>query len=702
MGPEILVVGNEAAQQPFWNAIEDEGYDVVLCMEHELSGRLAQAPLPAVMVLSMDKTDYAAVLSQCRRHPDGAALPVILFAHAKGPIDNLADLIELGADQVLYAPVDEALFGQALIALAGPGEPRSPLNRPPRRSKTLLGPRGEARKASPRSAPSAFAESLSKHAPSEVVSEPLEPIFQENLVDEDTLDRLEDQALDALQAEEEQAIERDLAAFRLDDLPRIETEDQGFDPQDAEGDLFGKSKDAGRPERTSTHVGRKALTPPPPPVDPGGNTAEIPREDLPLRADLRPEDPKSSRGELALLARRLEQSGEPGVDAFGNETIRIQSRYSQEPQAPARPAAASAQLPPVLRGQTEGLLSQIEVPRLLWALCQARYDGVLDLSTAHDARLRIAWREGCIRSIRCSELGDSLPASLWRRLLLTKAQCDELSSIPCSAQVPETMIAHLLRRGWLAQDEQAFVLSRWIEDTVLRWWTVGSGQWKLTPDAGHWLCKEGRSNWDLSSVFLNACISQVTPALASLWLGERSFAPRLREQRMEGGLAPDAWLASRFGASTMQRQWLACASGQGLETLEASVGWQARYGGSSAGLCYALSVLGLVDLPEPTPLDPARSHIRLRERLSARLALALSGSYFDFLGLSAQASSAQAALAAQNLKDAIAAIEQDPAKLAHVEDLVLALKENLQAAQRVLGDDQARAMYQQAQREEEQ
>lgn len=724
MAPEILVVGDVAAQQPLWYSIEDRGYEVLLCMEQEVAGRLAKSPLPAAMVLSMDGTDYAAVLSQCRRHPEGASLPVVLLAHAQGPVGSLADLIELGADQVLYAPVDPKLLAQALLSLAGPGQEMPAVPQPcsPRRPRVSGRRRSAAAAGTSKEKPSArpaFAASLAQHAPAAVEfapapAESISPDVSDKFhlpearapehdfawASDLEQDREEDRALDALVAEE-RAIQRDLAAFRLQDLPRIEDPSPGFDPRDAEAGLFGAPEPQSHPERTSTQLGRPVQSPPPPPPsdpglyghrdDPAGHTAEIPRDEIPARARLRTGQ-QSSRGELARLARRLENRGEGPVESAGHETIRIKSRYSvsAEPGSEFRSELTTSG---PFNGQRQGLLSQLEVPRLLWELSEARFDGVLDLTSCDDTSLRIAWRAGLIRTVKGSEEGDSLPASLWRRLLLTKAQYEELCSIPSNAQVPETMVAHLVRRGWLSGEEQSSALSHWIEDTVLRWWTVGSGRWKLTPDSDHWLCKQGKSNWDVASVFLSACIQQVTPALARLWMGERSYAPQIKFNRVDSGLSPEAWIAQRFGASPMVRQWLTSADGRPIEVLEEQLGWQQRYGGSSMGLCYALEVLDLIELPELASQQAARTHALLRERLSARLSLALSGTYFEFLGLSNQASSAQADLASQNLREALRRIEQDPVKLAPVEDLVLALKENLQAAQRVLGDEDARAMY---------
>ncbi len=124
MGPEILIVGDRSHRGALIPRVQDLGYTVTPVRERELSGRVASLPAPAAVLVCLGETNASELVDAVRRGRDD--VPVVLLGSLGGELRDLADVLELGADHFLAAPVGDDELALVLRELAGPGTPETP------------------------------------------------------------------------------------------------------------------------------------------------------------------------------------------------------------------------------------------------------------------------------------------------------------------------------------------------------------------------------------------------------------------------------------------------------------------------------------------------------------------------------------------------------------------------------------------------
>ncbi|HEY0133272.1 MAG TPA: hypothetical protein VGB85_04305, partial [Nannocystis sp.] len=121
MGPEIFIVGDRSHRGALIPRVQDLGYTVTPVRERELSGRVASSPAPAAVLVCLGETNASELVDAVRRGRDD--VPVVLLGSLGGELRDLADVLELGADHFLAAPVGDEELARVLAELAGPGAP---------------------------------------------------------------------------------------------------------------------------------------------------------------------------------------------------------------------------------------------------------------------------------------------------------------------------------------------------------------------------------------------------------------------------------------------------------------------------------------------------------------------------------------------------------------------------------------------------
>jgi len=124
VGPEILIVGDRSHRGALIPRVQDLGYTVTPVRERELTGRVASLPAPAAVLVCLGDTHASELVDAVRRGRDD--VPVVLLGSLGGELRDLADVLELGADHFLAAPVGDEELARVLAELAGPGTPETP------------------------------------------------------------------------------------------------------------------------------------------------------------------------------------------------------------------------------------------------------------------------------------------------------------------------------------------------------------------------------------------------------------------------------------------------------------------------------------------------------------------------------------------------------------------------------------------------
>ncbi|MCA9638514.1 MAG: hypothetical protein KC420_20940, partial [Myxococcales bacterium] len=128
MAPDLLIIGEPGERQDLLGRVERFGYRAVAAAASTLARHL-DAATPAAILLSARGVEDGPLLAELRRDPQGLGIPVILYSELGGAIRDLADVLELGADRFLVAPVDDDELRAALVAVLGPCDP-TPLGAP--------------------------------------------------------------------------------------------------------------------------------------------------------------------------------------------------------------------------------------------------------------------------------------------------------------------------------------------------------------------------------------------------------------------------------------------------------------------------------------------------------------------------------------------------------------------------------------------
>ena len=122
MAPDLLIIGEPPEGEDLSRRVEAFGYRSATTGAGELAHHLGEFS-PAAILLCARGCDVRRLLSQLRQDPKGMGIPVILHSTLGGEIVDLADVMELGADRFLVAPVDDDELRETLLELLGPSEP---------------------------------------------------------------------------------------------------------------------------------------------------------------------------------------------------------------------------------------------------------------------------------------------------------------------------------------------------------------------------------------------------------------------------------------------------------------------------------------------------------------------------------------------------------------------------------------------------
>lgn len=126
MAPEVLIVGDSTQRSELVARMQRLGYAAALCSVAALHERVEQGAVPAAVVVCTQDVEPRPLMTSLRSTRRGCGVPVALHGPVGGKIEDLADLLDLGADHFLEYPANDEQLAAALEQLAGPGQPRPP------------------------------------------------------------------------------------------------------------------------------------------------------------------------------------------------------------------------------------------------------------------------------------------------------------------------------------------------------------------------------------------------------------------------------------------------------------------------------------------------------------------------------------------------------------------------------------------------
>ncbi|MGH1348107.1 MAG: DUF4388 domain-containing protein [Nannocystales bacterium] len=424
-GP-ILIVGEAQRCIPLVRRVVGLGYPVEACGLPELTGRVREGNGPAAVMLCAEGPAASAVMQELRSMRRGVSIPVTLCGRLGGAIRDLADVLDLGADQFLEEPFEDATLASTLTALAG--APPAPPPEPDSASTAV-------------SADQPLRTEVLDHAPSADTERHDEGRRNGGSVDPSigrlgrTLDLLEGRLRarsEGLASESSDELERSLLG--LEPAPSVD-DDPGVNGAFV-GELLTAAAGAGGVSRQ--------------------------HEISPIDSTTRLEGVSSTH---ALLERPV---------TYVRET---DERRDTERNAGSRRRVA-------LSVEREGDLGDLELPRMLWSLHRSRYTGRVDL---HQGRVeKQLWLEqGELVFASSSEPEDRLVNALVRRGLLTRTQYDAARSL--AAKDPRRVGQLLVEAGFLKADALPEAIRTQVLGIVTSAFVWRRGQWSLEENA---LCDE--------------------------------------------------------------------------------------------------------------------------------------------------------------------------------------------------------------------
>ena len=128
MSPDVVIVGDRARSAELLGPVRALGYVAELRPAEPLESLLAGGP--AVLLIDLRETRVRPLLAKLRADSPGAAA-ILLYGELGGEVRDLADLLELGADRLLGAPLDEAELGAALAEHLGAAAGAAPVRGEP-------------------------------------------------------------------------------------------------------------------------------------------------------------------------------------------------------------------------------------------------------------------------------------------------------------------------------------------------------------------------------------------------------------------------------------------------------------------------------------------------------------------------------------------------------------------------------------------
>jgi CheY-like chemotaxis protein len=648
--PEILIVGDEARRAALLDRIERLGYRVAFRAPYELDRRIREGPAPGAVVVCTADTDPAVLMARLRRSRRGSAVPVILFGTLGGDTRDLADVLDLGADQFVEDSADDDTMASALEELAGP----------PMREAPDDGGRIPSSSESDGGGPSGgeSVESEASEGP------------RESMMGTDTgLHERRDSALGQLHRTLSM-VESRLRSSETSPSPPYDTEVDDID---------------------LATMGLDGV----PDVDGDGGTLDPVESDVPLQTldESLPVSPEEET-DLPMANLRQARSGRPETTVRLDEAGIGGPSYVQH--AVPAPVASEAALPSVGRRRryagpamaTEGSLAEIEVPRLLWRLHRARLTGVLSLSRGRVEK-QVRFIDGEVVFANSNLSRDRLVDGLFRRGVITRSQYETARRL--AAKEPRRAGQLLVEAGFVKPRELHGVLRghlRRIIDSTFSW---DEGNWSVERGPG---CDE-KILLEMPAAALIMEGVRHGMHTRQLWslVGSGDLYPRLsrRSSLVAGG---SRGLAEELRLSPSEERCL--ANLDGTHTLAELVEEGAVDEPELLTLVYALSVFELLELlgePEATA-TPGHDPVELdRERVRDRLRLARQADYFALLGVGRDATRIDIVRAYEDLAETFGEDNLEEAAANELAEEMRELRAALAQARDILADDAMRSAY---------
>lgn len=416
-GP-ILIVGEAQRCIPLVRRVVGLGYPVEACGLTELTGRVREGTGPAAVMLCAEGPAAAEVMRELRSMRRGVSIPVTLCGRLGGAIQDLADVLDLGADQFLEEPFEDSTLASTLTALAGSPPKALP---EPASASTAVSVEEPLRTEVLRHARSADTE---RHGEGRDRASSVDPSIGRL---GRTLDLLEDRLRarsDGLASESSDELERSLLG--LEPAPPVDLD----------------------PGSSGSFVGELIN------VVAAGDGASRDHEISPVDSTTRLEGVSSTHA-------RTERPtpAAPQRDAWTGSERRGGSR---------RRVALSV--------ERDGELADLELPRMLWSLHRSRYTGRVDLFQGR-VHKQLWLDEGELVFACSSEPEDRLVNALVRRGLLTRTQYDAARSL--AAKDPRRVGQLLVEAGFLKADALPEAIRTQVLGIVTSAFVWRRGQWSL-------------------------------------------------------------------------------------------------------------------------------------------------------------------------------------------------------------------------------
>lgn len=570
------------------------------------------------------------VMAELRRTRRGVSIPVTLCGRLGGAIRDLADVLDLGADQFLEEPFEDQALASTLSALAGPpplegvGNDGGGLDEDEEDPPTAVGVPG------PRT---------------EVIDGPQSRLDGARSKDDPSVDPAIGRLGRTL----------DLLEERLRSRP----DSLGMEGDELERSLLGLA--------------------PAPEVD-GPDDLEV---SLPDVASMNEVDQVDWVGWGA----RNEGSGPARTQPISplESTTRLEGISSThatrdeliEEETASTPTDEARATPP-----SRGDLSVEDMPRVLWTLHQNKCTGRVDVT--HGRAHKQLWLErGEIVFARSSVAEDRLINTLVRRGLLTRAQHDAARSL--AAKEPRRVGTALIEAGFLKPQELPQAIQWQVESIVSSTFAWRSGGWSLEELAR---CDESiRLHTPLARVIVRGVEDRLeVPRLREL-LGELERFPRLR-----AGAEADE-LAVELELDPTQRRLLEALDGRrSLAQLAQRAPLAERTIFALVFALDVLGLVEIDE--RATQADGAYDPAAVdRTRIEERLRLVREADYFEVLGLGREASAADVRRAHRALLETYAAEAFEPEVRTAMKAELAEIRAALDDAHDLLRQDDLRLAY---------
>ena len=416
-------------------------------------------------------------------------------------------------------------------------------------------------------------------------------------------------------------------------------------------------------------------------------------DDLPdLGGERRPPGDAGSSLELSQPTRRPASSvSEPApqprsrsrrreaTERLGKSSPRARTRSSVSAErTPSRPIRTTP-----LPVDERGSLERMEVPRLLWTLHEAGYDGELVLMNGR-AEKRLWWHAGQIAFAEGNLSHDRLSDGLFRRGLLTREQYDRARRLTEGAS--HHAAEHLVDAGLLKSGEMPRVLREHLGGVIDATFGWTEGSWELDPDQpspGHAL-----RDVPVTQIIAEGIRHRLDESRLEVVLGGADRYPRFT-----GDASEVAVLAEQLRMTAAEEALMGRLDGRrSLRELSSQTDVDVP---ELLGLVYTLEVLGRLELDEqrrsvPADVDPVNIDV---ERIRDRLQLSRLGDYFAVLGVPRDASRIEVRRAHAQLRQTFSAEQLEADAREAMSDELDELFDLIEEAREVLVDESLRSAY---------